>query len=84
MCGKFTMGASWDIGPEDPVLMYYELMDPCDHDMVKWQHRGVRDPEVRSGEPHRRIEYAEPLGSLGLNDAGDDLVDFMPIGGEDL
>ncbi|KZV21435.1 hypothetical protein F511_18672 [Dorcoceras hygrometricum] len=58
-----------------PILMYYELMDPCDHDMVKWQHRGVRDP---------KIEHAEPLGSLGLNGAGDDHVDFMPTGGEDL
>ncbi|KZV52852.1 hypothetical protein F511_38476 [Dorcoceras hygrometricum] len=25
--------------------MYDEVMDPYDHDMVKWQHRGVRDPE---------------------------------------
>ncbi|KZV13957.1 melanoma-associated antigen 10-like [Dorcoceras hygrometricum] len=32
----------------------------------------------------RMIEHVEPLGSLGLNDAGDDPVDFMPTGGEDL
>ncbi|KZV55588.1 hypothetical protein F511_12694 [Dorcoceras hygrometricum] len=25
-----------------------------------------------------QIEHAGPLGSLGLNDAGDDSVDFMP------
>ncbi|KZV58342.1 pentatricopeptide repeat-containing protein chloroplastic-like [Dorcoceras hygrometricum] len=50
--------------------MYYELMDPCDHDMVKWQHRGVRDPE---------IEQAGPLGSLGLNGAGDDPVNLCRL-----
>ncbi|KZV20468.1 hypothetical protein F511_34346 [Dorcoceras hygrometricum] len=48
--------------------------------MMKWQHRGVRDPEVKSGEPHRHIEHAGPLDSLDLNDAGDDPADFMPIG----
>ncbi|KZV55141.1 hypothetical protein F511_31466 [Dorcoceras hygrometricum] len=42
--------------------------------MVKWQHRGVRDPEVRSDEPHRHIEHAEPLDSLGLNGACDILL----------
>ncbi|KZV28385.1 hypothetical protein F511_28344 [Dorcoceras hygrometricum] len=54
--------------------MYYELMDPCVHGMVKWQHRGVtyRDPE---------IEHAEPLGSLGLNGAGDDPAEYIPTGG---
>ncbi|KZV49689.1 hypothetical protein F511_17052 [Dorcoceras hygrometricum] len=28
--------------------MYYELMNPCVHGMVKWHHRGVtyRDPEM--------------------------------------
>ncbi|KZV53148.1 mediator of RNA polymerase II transcription subunit 23 [Dorcoceras hygrometricum] len=30
------------------------------------------------------IENAEPLGSLGLNGAGDDPLDFIPTGGEDL
>ncbi|KZV53695.1 GDSL esterase/lipase [Dorcoceras hygrometricum] len=30
------------------------------------------------------IEHAEPLGSLGLNGAGDDPVDFVLTGGEDL
>ncbi|KZV53665.1 hypothetical protein F511_38165 [Dorcoceras hygrometricum] len=30
------------------------------------------------------IEHAGPLDSLGLNGAGDDPVDFMPTGGEDL
>ncbi|KZV55365.1 hypothetical protein F511_42887 [Dorcoceras hygrometricum] len=75
MCGKFTMGARRDTVRGTPVLMYYELMDPCDHDMVKWQHRDVRDPE---------IEHDEPLDSLGLNDAGDDPADFMPTNGEDL
>ncbi|KZV55072.1 hypothetical protein F511_26690 [Dorcoceras hygrometricum] len=51
--------------------MYYELMDPYVHGMVKWQHRGVtyRDPE---------IEHAEPLGSLGLNGASDDPAEFTP------
>ncbi|KZV27966.1 hypothetical protein F511_31352 [Dorcoceras hygrometricum] len=29
----------------NPSSCYYELMDPCVHGMVKWQHRGVRDPE---------------------------------------
>ncbi|KZV33906.1 hypothetical protein F511_26270 [Dorcoceras hygrometricum] len=52
--------------------------------MVKWQHRGVRDPEVRSGEPHRHIENAGILGSLGLNGATDSAVDFVPTGGDDL
>ncbi|KZV38606.1 hypothetical protein F511_04977 [Dorcoceras hygrometricum] len=51
--------------------MYYELMDPCDHDIVKWQHRGVRNPE---------IEHVGPLASLGLNGAGDDPDDFMSTG----
>ncbi|KZV14622.1 hypothetical protein F511_40330 [Dorcoceras hygrometricum] len=55
--------------------MLYELMGPCVHDIVKCQHRGVRDPE---------IEHDGPLGSLGLNDAGDPAVDYMPTGGEDL
>ncbi|KZV18094.1 zinc finger family protein [Dorcoceras hygrometricum] len=32
-----------------------------------------------------REEHAEPLGSLGLNGAGDDPVDeFIPTGGDDL
>ncbi|KZV44333.1 cucumisin-like [Dorcoceras hygrometricum] len=53
------MGASRARG--SPVLMYYELMDPCDH-------------EIGSIE----IEHVGPLGSLGLNGAGDDPVDFMP------
>ncbi|KZV14661.1 hypothetical protein F511_41856 [Dorcoceras hygrometricum] len=35
--------------------------------MVKWQHRGVKDPE---------IEHVGPLDSLGLNGAGDDRVDL--------
>ncbi|KZV16376.1 hypothetical protein F511_11511 [Dorcoceras hygrometricum] len=65
------------------MLMYYELMDPFDHDMVKWQYRGVRDPEIRSGEPHRHIEHAGPLGSSGLNDASDDTVDLMPTDGQE-
>ncbi|KZV42588.1 mitochondrial propionyl-CoA carboxylase, beta subunit, precursor [Dorcoceras hygrometricum] len=43
--------------------------------MVKWQHRGVGNPEK---------EHAEPLGSLDLNDAGDPAVDFIPTGGGDL
>ncbi|KZV49630.1 hypothetical protein F511_08951 [Dorcoceras hygrometricum] len=47
--------------------------------MVKWQHRGVRDPEVRSGEPHRHIEHAGPLGSLGLNGAGDTADDLFRL-----
>ncbi|KZV57181.1 oligopeptide transporter 3-like [Dorcoceras hygrometricum] len=68
-------GRNRDIGPDEPLFMYYELMDPCDHDMVKWRHRGVRDPE---------IEHVGPLGSLGLNGAGDDLADFIPTDGEDL
>ncbi|KZV24677.1 tyrosine kinase [Dorcoceras hygrometricum] len=66
-----------DTGTVELLFMYYELMDPCVHDMVKWQHRGVtyRDPE---------IEHAEPLGSLGLNDAGDDPAEFTPTGVEDI
>ncbi|KZV41385.1 hypothetical protein F511_37635 [Dorcoceras hygrometricum] len=52
--------------------------------MVKWQHRGVRDLEVGSGEPHRRIEHAASLGLLGLNGVDDDPADFMPTRGEDL
>ncbi|KZV31431.1 cyanidin-3-O-glucoside 2-O-glucuronosyltransferase-like [Dorcoceras hygrometricum] len=60
-------------GPVELPFMYYELMDPCVHDMVK-QHRGVRDPE---------IEHAEPLGSLGLNGTGDDHADeYIPTGGK--
>ncbi|KZV26896.1 hypothetical protein F511_17751 [Dorcoceras hygrometricum] len=58
--------------------MYYELMDPCVHGMVKWQHRGVtyRDPE---------IEHAEPLSSLGLSSAGDDPADeYIPTGADGL
>ncbi|KZV37000.1 hypothetical protein F511_25890 [Dorcoceras hygrometricum] len=37
--GKVTMGVSRVAGSGDPLLMYndYEPMDPCDHDMVKWQ-----------------------------------------------
>ncbi|KZV18362.1 putative protein S-acyltransferase 23 [Dorcoceras hygrometricum] len=72
-----------DTGPVELLLMYYELMDPCVDIMVKWQHRGVtyRDPDSRSGEPHRRIEHDEPLGSLGLNGAGDDPAEFTPNGG---
>ncbi|KZV46766.1 DNA helicase isolog (ISS) [Dorcoceras hygrometricum] len=60
---------------------YYELMDPCVHGMVKWQHRGVRDPEIRSGEPYRHIEHVGPLGSLGLNGANEPTDDFIPTGG---
>ncbi|KZV14168.1 hypothetical protein F511_44284 [Dorcoceras hygrometricum] len=77
-------GRSQDTGPEELLFMYYKLMDPCDHDMAKCQHRGVRDPDVRSGEPHRHIEHAGSLGSQGLIGASDDTVDFMPSGGEDL
>ncbi|KZV37193.1 hypothetical protein F511_15113 [Dorcoceras hygrometricum] len=62
-------------GPMNLCSCYYELMDPCVYDMVKWQHRGVRDPE---------IEHAGSLGSLGLNGASDDPVDFIPPDGEDL
>ncbi|KZV37487.1 hypothetical protein F511_43289 [Dorcoceras hygrometricum] len=50
-------------------------MNPCVHVMVKWQHRDVGNPE---------IEHVGPLGSLGLNDAGDSAVDFVPNGGEDI
>ncbi|KZV30652.1 hypothetical protein F511_11169 [Dorcoceras hygrometricum] len=67
-----------DTGPVELLFMYYELTDPCVDIMVKRQHRGVtyRDPE---------IEHAEPLGSLGLNGAGDDpAVEYIPTGGEDL
>ncbi|KZV21107.1 hypothetical protein F511_33993 [Dorcoceras hygrometricum] len=61
-----------DTGPVELLFMYYELMDPCVHDMVKWQHRCVRDPE---------IEHAEPLDSLGLNGASDDSADeYIPTG----
>ncbi|KZV36953.1 hypothetical protein F511_20134 [Dorcoceras hygrometricum] len=62
-----------DTGPVELLFMYYELTDPCVDIMVKWQHRGVtyRDPE---------IEHAEPLGSLGLNGAGDDPAEFTPTG----
>ncbi|KZV53562.1 hypothetical protein F511_40887 [Dorcoceras hygrometricum] len=47
-CDKFTMGASRVAGPGDPLFMYYEPMDPCDHDMVKWHMRclGSRDLEL--------------------------------------
>ncbi|KZV26398.1 hypothetical protein F511_28315 [Dorcoceras hygrometricum] len=38
----------WDTGPVELLFMYYELMDPCVHGMVKRQHRGVRDPDVCS------------------------------------
>ncbi|KZV28997.1 oxidoreductase [Dorcoceras hygrometricum] len=66
-----------DIGPVELLFMYYELMDPCVHGMVKWQHRDMtyRDPE---------IEHAEPLDSLGLNGADDDPTEFTPTGGEDI
>ncbi|KZV42481.1 heat stress transcription factor A-2c-like [Dorcoceras hygrometricum] len=35
-------------GPLNFCFHVYELMDPCVHDKVKWQHRGVTytDPEV--------------------------------------
>ncbi|KZV27872.1 hypothetical protein F511_37955 [Dorcoceras hygrometricum] len=46
-----------DTGPVELLFMYYELMDPCVHDM---------------------IEHAEPLGSLGLNGAGDVPVEYIP------
>ncbi|KZV38563.1 hypothetical protein F511_33756 [Dorcoceras hygrometricum] len=64
-----------DIGPVELLFMYYELTDPCVDIMVKWQHRGVTysDPE---------IEHAEPLGSIGLNGAGDDPTKFTPTGGK--
>ncbi|KZV58020.1 endoglucanase 5 [Dorcoceras hygrometricum] len=64
-------GRNWDTGLDESLLMYYELMDPCVHGMEKWQHRGVMDPE---------IEHAGRLGSLALNGASDDPVDFMPTG----
>ncbi|KZV50111.1 mitochondrial substrate carrier family protein Y [Dorcoceras hygrometricum] len=63
-----TMGVSRVAGPGDPLFsgMIIGPMDPCDHDMVKWQFIG---------------EHAEPLGSLGLNGAGDDPVDeHIPTG----
>ncbi|KZV36917.1 hypothetical protein F511_26230 [Dorcoceras hygrometricum] len=38
--------------------------------MVKWQHRGVWDPEVRSGEPHHhstvRLSWYQSGGSGGV------------------
>ncbi|KZV36805.1 hypothetical protein F511_09496 [Dorcoceras hygrometricum] len=43
----------------DPMnlrLCYHELMNPCVHDMVKWQHRGVKDPEALTQlkyQPHK-------------------------------
>ncbi|KZV31218.1 hypothetical protein F511_09412 [Dorcoceras hygrometricum] len=69
------MGASRVRG--SPVLMYYELMDSCGHDMVKWQAWtcvGSRD----------KIEHVEPLGSLGLNGARDDPAELIWTDGEDL
>ncbi|KZV25805.1 hypothetical protein F511_27868 [Dorcoceras hygrometricum] len=51
--------------------------------LLSGKHRGVtyRDPDLRSGEPHRH--HAEPLGSLGLNGAGDDPVDeYILTGGK--
>ncbi|KZV49392.1 hypothetical protein F511_38185 [Dorcoceras hygrometricum] len=53
-------------GPMNLCSCYYELMDPCVHGMVKWQHRGVRDPEIRSGELHRHEFRSEPLVHFGL------------------
>ncbi|KZV18346.1 hypothetical protein F511_10715 [Dorcoceras hygrometricum] len=40
--------------------------------------------EWRVGLVDGRIENAGPLGSLGLNDAGESADDFIPTGGEDL
>ncbi|KZV29238.1 hypothetical protein F511_36991 [Dorcoceras hygrometricum] len=40
--------------------------------------------EARRTNGEKLIEHAEPLGSLGLNGAGDGPVDFIPTGGEDL
>ncbi|KZV20436.1 Flowering time control protein FCA [Dorcoceras hygrometricum] len=41
-------------------------------------------PGVAEAGRTREIEHADPLGSLDLNGAGDDPVDFVPTGGEDL
>ncbi|KZV23063.1 hypothetical protein F511_08744 [Dorcoceras hygrometricum] len=43
-----------------------------------WPEEGGREVEVA----RRKIEHTEPLGSLGLNGAGDDPVDFILTGEE--
>ncbi|KZV38496.1 retinoblastoma-binding protein 5 [Dorcoceras hygrometricum] len=71
-CGKFTIGASRVAELGDPLFMYYDPMDPCDHDMVKWHRRCLGSLD--------KIEHAELLGSLGSNGASDDPADFIPTG----
>ncbi|KZV29094.1 hypothetical protein F511_06589 [Dorcoceras hygrometricum] len=46
--------------------------------------RPVRLDQFYGFDQTGSIEYAGHLGTLGLNGAGDDPVDFMPTGDEDL
>ncbi|KZV46067.1 hypothetical protein F511_29837 [Dorcoceras hygrometricum] len=50
-----------DTGPDEPLFMYYELMDLGVHGMVKWQHRGVMDPKAQ--QPARQSFYPASSGT---------------------
>ncbi|KZV37627.1 Cysteine-rich receptor-like protein kinase [Dorcoceras hygrometricum] len=45
-------------GPMNLCSCYFKLMNPCVHDMVKWQHRGVRDPSLLHGAQKSHCQSA--------------------------